>query len=238
MNEFEAERPDPALIAELRAELGAVDPAIRTRVSERLARSMSQALVAAAAGGAAAKLSSGSSLWRALGTRPAGFVAGLAIGAACGAGAYRALRPTPPARIQYVAIAPTRPPEPAPAPATSSSTAIAATVPTPSARLTPHKAAPIHATATMNLAEQRALLDTARAAFMHGDAEATLRTLAEHSRRFPKSMLEEERAALEIKALAAAGRREQASVKAARFKAQFPQSVLLPSVLDSLNAIP
>jgi len=65
-----------------------------------------------------------------------------------------------------------------------------------------------------------------------------LAALKAHFRRYPKSMLGEERAALEIKALAASERRTEAMARAVRFKAQYPQSLLLPSVQDSVGVIP
>jgi len=89
-----------------------------------------------------------------------------------------------------------------------------------------------------DLAEQQALLDQARAAFARSDYPNTLALLHTHHQRFAKSLLGEERAALEIKALAASGGKAEARASATRFRAQFPQSLLLPSVNDSVHDNP
>jgi len=89
-----------------------------------------------------------------------------------------------------------------------------------------------------SLAEQQALLDVARASFARSDYTATVRTLAVHSARFPKSALAEEREALQIKALAGTSRMQEARTLATRFRARHPQSLLLPSIQDSVGAIP
>ena len=89
-----------------------------------------------------------------------------------------------------------------------------------------------------SLAEQQALLDVARQEFAQSDYAQTLKTLALHSARFSKSVLAEEREALWIKALAASDRLPDARARAARFRALYPQSLLLPSIIDSVGAIP
>jgi hypothetical protein len=89
-----------------------------------------------------------------------------------------------------------------------------------------------------SLAEQQALLDVARVAYARGDYTQTLLTLGTHSARFPKSVLAEEREALQIKALAASDRLPEARERALRFQARYPQSLLLPSIKDSVGAIP
>jgi len=83
-----------------------------------------------------------------------------------------------------------------------------------------------------SLAEQQALLDVARGAFARGDYRATLQTLATHAARFPKSVLAEEREALQIKGLVASERLPEARSLARRFQARHPQSLLLPSIKD------
>lgn len=52
---------------------------------------------------------------------------------------------------------------------------------------------------------ERALLDRARASLLHGDALAALEAVAEHAARFPQGALSEERAAIRVEALEAAG---------------------------------
>jgi hypothetical protein len=51
-------------------------------------------------------------------------------------------------------------------------------------------------------------------------------------------MFAEEREALLIKALAASGQISTARAHAARFRARFPQSLLLPALADSVGQIP
>ena len=74
------------------------------------------------------------------------------------------------------------------------------------------------------------LLRQARAAVAREDHAAALPFLAEHVRRFKNGRLAEEREALRVKALAGAGRLDEAQIAAAAFRARFSRSVLLPVV--------
>lgn len=74
------------------------------------------------------------------------------------------------------------------------------------------------------------LLRQARAAIAREDHAAALPFLAEHVRRFNNGRLAEEREALRVKALAGAGRLDEAQLAAAAFRARFSRSVLLPVV--------
>jgi hypothetical protein len=94
------------------------------------------------------------------------------------------------------------------------------------------------AVAAASLAAQQTLLDEARAAFGRGENEAAMRAIAAHERRYPDSLLAEEREALAIKVLVATGRYDQARTRGARFVEQHPRSLLLPAVRDSLETIP
>ena len=89
-----------------------------------------------------------------------------------------------------------------------------------------------------SLGEQQALLDAARKSLARGESRAVLETLNAHSSRYPDSDLVEEREALAIKALVAAGRYQAARERGARFKQRFPNSLLAPSVTAALKAIP
>jgi hypothetical protein len=89
-----------------------------------------------------------------------------------------------------------------------------------------------------SLGEQQALLDAARKALARGESRAVLETLSAHSSRYPNSDLVEEREALAIKALVAAGQYAAARERSARFQHRFPNSLLGPSVAASLRAIP
>ncbi len=89
-----------------------------------------------------------------------------------------------------------------------------------------------------SLALQQALLDEALAAFGRGENEAALRAIAAHERRYPESLLSEEREALAIKVLVARGDFTNAKARGARFTEKHPRSLLLPAVRDSLDTIP
>ena len=226
MTDFEQE------LAQLRADLVTPDAEATRRVGARLSRSIGTLAVGSVP-----------SMPRALAwARPLQLVASFVVGGVVGAGLYSALRAPKLERV-YVE----RPPEPvqvpvvAALPATRALPEMAPSAAPPlafarSAALTPTASAAGDRLAS--LAEQQALLDVARAAFAGSDYPATLKTLAAHSARFPKSVLAEEREGLQIKALAASGRVPEARALAARFQARHPQSLLLPSIKDSVGAIP
>jgi hypothetical protein len=76
--------------------------------------------------------------------------------------------------------------------------------------------------ADASLQEENSLLETARAALARKDADAALAALGTHAAKFPQGQLVEERSALEVLALATAGRAEEARAKAAAFRQRFP----------------
>lgn len=88
------------------------------------------------------------------------------------------------------------------------------------------------------LAEERRLLESARAELAHGQTERALGFLEEHRRRFPSGRLSEERDALEVRSLAAGGRRDEARERADAFRARYPRSVLRPVVDRAVPAGP
>ena len=88
------------------------------------------------------------------------------------------------------------------------------------------------------LAEQLALLETARTAIRQRDAAAAMRALDSHAKQFTQSALSEEREALTIRALAMANRVSEAKGRLAQFEAAFPGSLLLPSLKQSLGNYP
>lgn len=98
--------------------------------------------------------------------------------------------------------------------------------------------APVNQAEPSDLAEQLALLETARRAVGQRDAPAALQALAAHAQGFPSSLLTEEREALTIKALVMANRIDEATARARRFEAQFPNSMLLPSIRQTIQTIP
>jgi hypothetical protein len=88
------------------------------------------------------------------------------------------------------------------------------------------------------LAAERAIVDVARHAVGAGDGVAALESVAVHERQFPSGLLEEEREAIAVKALALLGRTGEARSRAARFFARYPRSLLAPAVERSLSSVP
>ena len=81
-------------------------------------------------------------------------------------------------------------------------------------------------------------LEAARRDIAAGSPGLALQALHSHAQRYPRSMLVQEREALTIKALVAAGRSPEARVAADRFAASYPSSMLLDSVKNSVRSIP
>jgi len=218
-------------LARLRAEVVVPDAAATSRVAARLSRSIGSFTV----GGAAA--AARPVPW----ARPLQLVTTFVVGGVVGAGLYGALRAP---RVERVYIerpaAVAQLPAPSAASATSAVAELAPAAP-PLSSTRPTAPAPTTGASSeraASLAEQQALLDVARVAFAHGNYSLTLQTLATHAARFPKSVLAEEREALQIKALAASERLPEARTLAHRFQARHPQSLLLPSIKDSVGTIP
>jgi hypothetical protein len=174
----------------------------------------------------------------------AGFVVGGALGAFV---MYEHLRPVGQAAV---VLPPSPPPsvatavvEPAPAPAlnapaapTSGSQARSrrdlpappATAPTPAAAST--------ASVSHGLAEERTLLDAARAAVEREDGPGALAATEEHARKYPGGVLAQEREAIAVRALLLLGRIAEARARVSRFQASFPDSLLLPALESSVEA--
>ena len=75
-----------------------------------------------------------------------------------------------------------------------------------------------------------ALVARAQTALHRGLYASALSALDEHTRRFPRGELAEEREALAVQALARAGRGAEARRRAERFEARYPRSLLGPVV--------
>jgi hypothetical protein len=90
----------------------------------------------------------------------------------------------------------------------------------------------------LSLAAERRLLDAARAALVAGDPKAGLDKLASHAQQFPRGALAEEREALSVDALVAAGRYDDAKRRGEVFHARFPGSLFAASVAAALRDIP
>ena len=109
-------------------------------------------------------------------------------------------------------------------------------VPSPMTELPPPSESA--ATPSSDLRAERALLDHAQRAFARGDLTVALTALNAHARRYPHGRLEEEREALAVKALAGAGRHDDAKARGARFRMRYSDSILLPAVEEALRSIP
>jgi len=103
--------------------------------------------------------------------------------------------------------------------------------PSPPAALSP-------APGTETLAAERSLLDEARSALRAGDAPGALGDLDLHAQRFPAGVLAEERDAMRVEALVAAGRVDDARAAGERFRRAHSGSLLQPMVEDALESIP
>jgi len=207
----------------------AASPAASSILLAAVTKPVGIALVAAAVGGAGTYALSEY-------TRPVDPVDGHSASApALTTGTERAL-PLPSTRSAPATAAPSEVPEERPAPAKAVvRRASRQSTPVPSSTRLPD-AKP--STAVASLGEQQALLDDARKALARGENRAVLDTLSAHSTRYPSSDLTEEREALAIKALVAAGQYAAARERGARFRRQFPDSLLMPSVTKALRAIP
>jgi hypothetical protein len=241
MNDIATDQVDPELVAQLRADFEPAQAIAKERVSQRLAASIGAlALNAQAPAPSTLPARTVATGLGALRAHPLVFLLGFAFGSAAGAGLVASLRPQPKAEVRSARPA-SQSSEVAP---TSLAPHIAASAPLLPAVIRPAvsvSTSPVASTehgAAAHLAEQQALLDVARKALSAGDYADALQTLAAHFRRYPKSILTEEREALQIKALVASGQLTTAQARAAQFKARFPQSLLLPALTDSVGAIP
>ena len=112
-----------------------------------------------------------------------------------------------------------------PPPAAVASQPVAATV-VPMAAADPEPIAPARAsrftTAQESYRAEVGLLQRAQAAYVNRNFSAALALVAEHGRRFPNGRLAEEREALRVRSLAAAGRRGEARRAANDLRAPVP----------------
>lgn len=126
-------------------------------------------------------------------------------------------------------------PSPAPAPVPAKA-AVAEAPPSESARAVQVQVPPpAHAS---QLAAERTLLDEARAAIVQGAPEHAIELLKQHAARFPSAILGEEREAMQVEALAAAGRTAEARARADAFRTQRPNSLFLRTVESAIASIP
>jgi len=219
--------------------------ATRERIAARLAR---VGLLMGAAGSAAAVARAAphgflySKAFVALLTLPIGVVIGAAGHAwvarpqAVVPAAVRAMPTAPPLAVATEPIPSTAPPEALPV----------AVEPAPV--LEPSKPQPVASKVrplsdallveTPGLEHELRLLERARSKLSEGQPAATLEQLRQHRAQYPQSALEQEREALSVRALMAAGRRAEAQQRAAIFVQRYPRSVLRGSVERAAGMIP
>jgi hypothetical protein len=169
--------------------------------------------------------------------------AGIAL-IASAAAAYQLIKrpvPTLPASpkthrsFQLEPLAPPAPePESAPAPAAMPDKSSAAT-PAPSASAAIHRVVPPRR--DDNAIKELRLLERARQSDSRGDFASVLTFANDHEHSFPDGRLVEEREVLRVKALVALGRSGEARAVAARFRREFPRSVLLPKIEKMLASL-
>lgn len=103
----------------------------------------------------------------------------------------------------------------------------------PRASATETSAAP--AEATRGLAEQQALLDSARSLLRTGDPAGALDAVHRHNASFPRTMFQEEREALAIRALVALGRVAEARARTDVFARRYGSSLALPALQKAIG---
>jgi hypothetical protein len=91
---------------------------------------------------------------------------------------------------------------------------------------------------TLGLEHELRLLEQARTKLSEGQPVGTLELLRQHRAQYPHSTLEQEREALSVRALMAAGRRAEAQKQSAAFVQRYPASVLRGSVERAVGTIP
>ena len=94
------------------------------------------------------------------------------------------------------------------------------------------------APAGSELAAERALLDVARTALGRGAGVNALTACDDHTRKFPRGALAEEREAIAVQALVLEHRPDDARGRAERFRKTYPRSILLPAVLAAAGFDP
>ncbi|HKY39116.1 MAG TPA: hypothetical protein VJN18_24425 [Polyangiaceae bacterium] len=216
----------------LRGDVEPAPPEARKRISARLAGAGVALTLAsgAAAAGAVARRAWLHSPWL-------GVVLGVPIGVTLGAAGHASFAPTPAAVVAPAQPVPAAAPVLAalPPPIVAVEAIPKAVEPAPGAP----KAHPLEGgPESPGLERELLLLERARTRLAEGDPSATLELLRKHRGTYPSSALEQERAALMVRALMAAGQHEEARKGAAAFAERYPNSVLLPSVERTVEKIP
>ncbi len=182
--------------------------------------------------------------WAAVGLKVKLLVTVLALGGAVGLGlwlpgpARSALQRHAKPPVAATSLLPAASSAPALAPAASPLDSAAPPAPGPTS-VVPGPApsgASAEPPSSSSLAEERALLDSARVALAAGNGRAALQTLSKHEQRFPRGRLVEERESLVVQALAHTAGPAATRQRFAAFRRRFPKSIFLPAlqaVVDS-----
>ncbi len=164
-------------------------------------------------------------------------VATFAVGGFVGAGVHASLAPPPPPAPMIVpappplveplpvALAPVPPPPPEVMPPP-----VAARLPRREVVASAPPPLRVEASPVDVLGQERSLIEQARSALTRARPDDALTVLAQHQVRFPDGQLAEERLAMQVVALHALGRDEQARDLATLFRQQYPQGLFLPVV--------
>jgi hypothetical protein len=157
--------------------------------------------------------------------------AAFAVGALVGAGGFAWLRSSEvPAAARAVVSAPARP---------SAVPTIVLPLVEDAPRSAPAPSASVAAPSLGSpLAQERALLDRARASMTNGEPAAAFEALTRHTRRYPRGLLSEEREAMAVNALVSLGRHAEARARGQAFQQRFPASLMRRSVEAALATAP
>jgi len=211
--------------------------ALPDETRRRLYRNVGAAILAGSATAVAVSATAkGAGVLGALFTRKGAVaVMAFAIGGAAGAGGYAVADKlgSAPASVPVcpsivATSAPTTPathtpvfvPEPSPTPSVSVSASASIPPPPP-----PSASAP-----KSELEAEKALIDRARNAFLHGNAGNALDAVNEHQKRFPSGVLSEEREFHAIRALHQLGQNDAANKRFEGFRARYPKSLYTESL--------
>lgn len=215
----------------LRDDVEPAPQAARRRISARLAGAGAVlSLSSAAAAGSAVSRAWFHSAWF-------GLVVGLPVGVGLGAAGHAWFSPEPAPLVAPQPALPVSPPQasvrPAPVAEPQAPPPQEAEAPREVVKPRPAVSAP-----EPSLERELSLLEQARSELAEGDASATLELLRQHRSTYPSSALEQERAALGVRALVAAGNVSEARRQAEDFAQRYPNSVLRPSVERAAGLIP
>jgi hypothetical protein len=239
----------PDVVARQRAR-EAPSPEVRARVRARLAAvvpAMGGPRGGDGSGGSPAPGSGGKSGvagTAGLGSRVVATLTAFVIGGGVGVAVYASLSKPPAPAVVYVdrpLLLPSPSSVPASAPVPAMPAAPAPVELTNAGTTRPSFAAAAAAPAAQPLSQleaERAMLDDARTALLHGEPTRSLEHLARHRRAFASPRLGEERDAMFVEALVKAGRYSEARAQAEAFHRTWPGSLFAATVDSAAESIP